>query len=350
MNPYNFVPLGAPAPRRAAPGHLRLPTTGGEIRARLTTLGPFLIAKNLGGQQIVPLDGGKVIPGSSLKGMVRSVAEIVCGGCIRLSGSLFGRSGQLRRHVPRGFEPCTELRQLCPTCRMFGALDRQEAWRGLVRIGDGRLREGSEIRQRTLFMMVGAPKPEHVAFYLKNGALRGRKLYFHHPEEGRLITSAAPKNVAFGARQVIQVRALEPRLAYDFSVQHEGLDDHDYRLLLYALFLSGTEAMAHKLGWGKPMGLGSVRIEPLWIKREDLRRRYKEGTAAAPLIGEAAAEHVRSECRGIHERGDEVMAQLRAMLRYPEPAHRPKRWAYPDYAWFKANPQKTLEEFNQSHE
>ena len=51
-------------------------------------------------------------PGSSLKGMLRSMAEMVGGGCISLSGSLYPRGSYgYANHAdpPQGFAPVQPL-------------------------------------------------------------------------------------------------------------------------------------------------------------------------------------------------------------------------------------------------
>ena len=347
MNPYDFIPLGNPSARRPPPGHDTLPSTAGNIRARLTTQGPFLIARQNHGQNpITPLEAGKVIPGSSLKGMFRSLAEMAGGGCISLSSSLYERGEyRYRRHAeaPGAFAPCSDIDQLCVTCRMFGALIRGAAWKRLVAPGEARWQGGGGMAPTRLFnVIVGQPKPDHAAFYVKGNRVRGRKAYYHHPDA--IIQSAPARQVAFGALQTFQVRALEPGQVYELNVRHEGLEADEYALLLYALFLE--EGLAHKLGWGKPMGFGSVKIEPLGIEETDLRARYRRGGGSATRKHEGAAASARVAELTDKLRSDtgEVMVAVRKLFACPGPAV--ETWAYPTYSWFKANPLVSLEDFN----
>ncbi|WP_437743781.1 RAMP superfamily CRISPR-associated protein [Sorangium sp. So ce1504] len=344
MNPYDFIPLGRPSPRQAPPGHHLLTARGGTIHARLTTLGPFLVAQQTGMQNtIVPVGQGKVIPGSSLKGMLRSMAEMVGGGCISLSGSLYSRGiyDYSPAEEPHGFAPCDDMGRLCITCRMFGALIRRAAWKGLVEPGEGQWLGSGAPRKKSFDVIVGQPKPSHHAFYVKNRKVRGRKAYYHHPD--KIMVSVSAQQATYGARQTIQVRALEPGQAYDFSVRHEGLDPRAYALLLYALFLE--EGLSHKLGWGKPMGFGSVKIEPLAIVEIDLLARYRRGGDRATVRheGAAAVAHVDEKTKDLRGDTGEVMEAVRRIFRCPGPE---AKWAYPSYSWFKENPRAALEEFN----
>lgn len=346
MNPYDFIPLGRPSSRKPSPGHHVLASRAGTIRARLTTLGPLLVAQQAGMQNtIMPLRQGKIIPGSSLKGMLRSMAEMVGGGCISLSGSLYPRGRyDYPAEEPHGFAPCDDIERLCVTCRMFGALIRGVAWKGLVEPGEGQWLGSGTPRTKSFDVIVGQPKPSHDAFYTKNGKIRGRKAYYHHPD--KIMVSASAQQATYGARQTIQVRGLEPGQVYDVSVRHQGLDPEENALLLYALFLE--EGLCHKLGWGKPMGFGSVKIEPVAIEEIELRARYRRGGEEATVKheGAAAAAYVNERTKDLRADKGEVMAAIRRMFGYPGPQG---KWVYPTYSWFKQNPRATLEEFNARH-
>ncbi len=345
MNPYDFIPLGEPSRRQPAPGHDFLARSGGTIRAQIETLGPFLIAEQNRGSQnaIRPLKQGRIIPGSSIKGMLRTLAEIVGGACISLSGSLYqrGRYSYAAAEEPRGFAPCENPRRLCSTCRMFGMLHRSTAWKGLIEPGEAVLPAPDRPRTATHNVVVGQPKPSHSSFYVKDGKIRGRKAYYPHPDQ--LLVSPPAHKASFGARQTIQLEALEPGQRYEFTLRHQGLDDDSYALLLYAMFLEG--GLAHKLGWGKPMGFGSVRITPISIEEIDLRARYRRGgDQATTHYGGGAAEGRVSALTGrIRADQSERMTTLRRILAFPGPD---VVFQYPKFDWFKDNPKVSLEEFN----
>lgn len=84
VNPYTFIPLPAAVVRREPPGHA---PTADEAGTRY--VGSFTVTWHLEAQMAVPTDewgalGGTIrIPGSSVKGAVRSVHEALFGGCLR---------------------------------------------------------------------------------------------------------------------------------------------------------------------------------------------------------------------------------------------------------------------------
>ncbi|MDQ1247772.1 MAG: hypothetical protein QG597_2143, partial [Actinomycetota bacterium] len=80
INPYTFVPL-PPVVRRSAPaGHDRLGggMVSGLFRVRWTLVSPLMLPLDH------PVDGPVVVPGSSIKGAVRSVHEVLADGCLRV--------------------------------------------------------------------------------------------------------------------------------------------------------------------------------------------------------------------------------------------------------------------------
>lgn len=90
VNPYTFVPLPSRAPERTPPhGHRGNPELlSGKLRVRIRTVTPLLIRGfgNENGKHLLPrlTDGRAFLPGSSLKGAVRSLHETLTGSCLRV--------------------------------------------------------------------------------------------------------------------------------------------------------------------------------------------------------------------------------------------------------------------------
>lgn len=68
-----------------------------------------------------------LIPGSSLKGVVRSTYEAITNSKLAVVKN--------RKDVPETRLPCQDKEKLCPASLVFGALD----WRGLVQFRDARV-------------------------------------------------------------------------------------------------------------------------------------------------------------------------------------------------------------------
>src|SRR5579883_934594 len=201
-NPYQFVPFPTKVPR--APlgrfmGHDRvssLPLLSGKLVCQLNVRTSVLaIARD--DRQPTKL------PASSLRGMLRSVAEIVGQGC----GSFIGKDGLSwedkkpgRTFRTTGEYPdptehvsCSEYggnpailerfeqqegprsvdwsrMVLCRPCAMFGFAHKQACWRGRIQVGDGTLVRGEfgepRLRQGPPLRMDG-PRPHHLPHYFE---------------------------------------------------------------------------------------------------------------------------------------------------------------------------------------
>lgn len=164
-----------------------------------------------------------------------------------------------------------------------------------VRFSFGRLVPGSQnprLPETTLRALL-SPKPPSPALYFfhrrnpadrepigksklnpKEHAPQGRKVYLHQKADPQTQGPPPWKTADPGNLPQLKsrVRPLRDNLTFYFHVDFENLRDDDLGLLLYAL--RPTERFRHKLGMGKPIGLGTVRIEPCAFFEVDRERRY----------------------------------------------------------------------------
>lgn len=290
--PYDFVPLPERVERIKPAGHdkFKRGLLSGTIVGELVALTPVHVASGnieLTGNNHIPLVkahfrvGSKVaIPGSSLKGVVRSIAEAISRSCVRV------QSRTLRNKLPRGFEPC-DLRntnnRLCPACRLFGAMGYQ----GQVRFGDALLveRSTSVMLAPSLF----APRTHARIYYGRNGKVVGRKFYFHgKPAKGNVPLEICEAGSRF-------------RLRIDFS----NLTKAELGLLLTAMG-QGDPKFTLKLGGAKPACCGSVKVEIESVETWDIAddalgfERSMSKADCHELVGEAEALLVRTNLERLH--------------------------------------------------
>lgn len=221
--------------------------------------------------------GEYIIPGSSLKGMLRTVVETLGNGCLTLFDGDYERGKiNYRRDVPQNFLHCESNTHLCIACRTFGMLKERTGgvFLGKVNIGDAVAHADSIYTYEPMYTAVLVePKPRHEAFYLDetHSHIAGRKFYFHHPsdlkplsENGLRLFSGKPAN-----------RFIQP-LDYDtrfhFRVDFTSLEEDEFGALLLAIALE--EKMRHKIGYGKPLGLGSIYLQPTALTLVDYSTRY----------------------------------------------------------------------------
>jgi CRISPR/Cas system CSM-associated protein Csm3 (group 7 of RAMP superfamily) len=260
INPYNFVRSDKPMPPDQPNGHDRLQGFSGVITCHLQVVTPIFTPAlalrtegALADLSFFRINGRPALPGSSLKGMLRSLAESICNGC--------GPFDSRERPV---HPPCSSAENLCPTCRLFGYLKGDQVHAGHVGISDATAQDGFEFGPRVTLKELSSPKPQrHGPFYNEAARQRGRKFYYHQQH----VRTAAdiPKETQPTHRNV----RVEPliRGAFDFAVRYWNVAETELGLLIHTLDLPPN--LYHKFGMAKPLGLGTVRISIIGWKEDN---------------------------------------------------------------------------------
>ena len=188
--------------------------------------------------------------------------------------------------------------------RMFGFVEDKNpkdetnkepglALAGRIRFSDGLLgagvtKDAALETESVPLRILSSPKPPSPALYFKPGkgpgawvakqALRpgdhhpqGRKMYLHH----FVKAGAQPWKTQHPGENVDQknrVRPVRIDQEFHFHIDFENLTDVEMGLLMYAL--APDDKFHHKLGMGKPLGLGSVKIEAVQWQAVDRQARY----------------------------------------------------------------------------
>lgn len=362
-NPYRFVPVRDTVKRRKPATGERIvkESLSGRIECTLTNLTPLFIGTKAPGavRPFLPskVDQKPLIPGSSLKGLFRALAETIGGGC---SVTYFGRDKN-RYPVPPFLEPCSDNMSLCVACRLFGMMGRganAKVMLGNVSVGDAH-HVGGEGKTKPMEICLGNPKVTHAAFYQsENGKVDGRlrKFYFHQPiQRERLATPAA----TIPATQRKTIQALPPDNVFRFEVSFSKLAKDELALLLYVIALEDNVVvnadgdvrlqgpMRHKLGHAKPLGGGSchINMETL-VLYPPPKSRFRTLTDAegTRFEGDGIAAEVAKRTADYRNDKSPTMEKLRIMMVWDE--NDPRVFRYPDFNWFKAggNSQVTLKQ------
>lgn len=287
MNPYDFVPVdweNSPLRRSPVP-HNNLNGLHGTIECKITAETPvFLPNDTKANPPLEFLHNSKneyFIQGSSLKGMLRSIVETVGPGCWVLFGGTYksGDDGEKNYNtkLPREFSKCDNPDKLCPACMLFGIVNGDKVhYQGRVEVDDA-ICTNAVPHEPIYTIILSNPKPHHEIWYLDHDKLAGRKYYFHQQD---ISTLSGWKISKQGTKQNQYIIPLDRGSTFTFKVTFKGLDKEELSLLLYGLFIE--ENMRHKIGYAKPAGLGSVRIEPVMMEMADFRSRYKFGAEPNP--------------------------------------------------------------------
>lgn len=200
----------------------------GRWKCRLTAVTPLCIRTSFE-QQRRSNSKPLFIPATSIRGMIRNVAQMLGAGC--------GRTYSPEWELPRNLAPCSTA-SACVVCRTFGFVQGQESWQSKVRFQDATAQGRAEwitldTDDRSGW---GGGEPEEKA---------GWALFTHQDED-----------LAMG-----KTPCLRESTEFDFEVDYLNLDAEELAVLRLALTLEGGgKKLVHKIGFAKSLGLGSCLI------------------------------------------------------------------------------------------
>jgi len=192
--------------------------------------------------------------------------------------------------------PCTNADKLCPSCALFGMVGGETSRASRVMFKDAEPTNKGNDSWRDWYDSIRAlpilssPKVSATEFYMEDvgGAayfnydyyvnyyeyfdaegksakapvrtlldtprLRGRKFYWHR----KTVISDTTKS---SANQRVEVRPVKSGKTFKFEIAFDRLTNAELETFLWILTFGGEGKYAHKLGNGKPVGYGSVRIK-----------------------------------------------------------------------------------------
>ena len=121
---------------------------------------------------------------------------------------------------------------------------------------------------------------DYTAEQLGKAVLRGYKLYWHKGQVQLVDIQEDTQKLASAKKadtQHTHVKPVAPGVNFAFTVRFENLTDVELGALLWALTLPGeaNKAYRHKLGMGKPLGMGSVHVQAQLVL-SDRQQRYRQ--------------------------------------------------------------------------
>lgn len=220
--------------------------------------------------------------------------------------------------LPHELRPAIQIDQLSPADRVFGWVNQngQGSYKGNLRINSVECNSNDSIEESFgedgfPLNILGEPKPQQARFYIAkdkegtpldqgiakektyqtNNGLRGRKVYPHHnnlpaqhwnnptddsrvktPQERHFQEYRRPKkdNVEQIDDQNRSIKAwVKPNTTFSFNIDVTNISNVELGALLWLLSLS--ENHYHRLGGGKPLGFGSIKLTINWDET-DLRK------------------------------------------------------------------------------
>ena len=203
-------------------------------------------------------------------------------------------------------DKCTNSDNLCPACRLFGMIGARGSYASRVRFANTYSCESIEYDDVRTLPILGKPQISATEFYLKQPnkdavmwnydyytasyegksdqpfvntkyipKLMGRKVYWH----GKFKNENADKN-----NMNCTVRAIKKGM-FKFHVYFEDLTEEELENLFFCLTLRAKgddEKGIHKIGKGKPIGMGDVNID---IDKISVREyKYDNGRLTASFL------------------------------------------------------------------
>lgn len=186
----------------------------------------------------------------------------------------------LNQHINQK-QPCQSREKMCKACRLFGMAQKEAAVGGRIRFTDAIMQNPEKMGKEMIPLAeLGTPRPSYMPFYstmkvtrnsegkleipnydTQGVTIRGRK-YYWHSKDFKEINQNAPSRGADAKRNAsMQVAAAGSKFVFDLYFDRITLQE--LRELVWTLNFWENKIdgkMCHKIGHGKPIGLGSVKI------------------------------------------------------------------------------------------
>ena len=176
------------------------------------------------------------IPGTSLKGVIRSIAEMVSYGCISMDK-------KLQKYFPEyKHTSCKAYGDMCIICDTFGAMGKGSK----IKVSNFKFKDGTGKAVILGLPVLRSPNISESHIYCdENNKFNGYKIYNHGISS--ILKSGDYKCECFKSGAIFEGKIL-----------YENLDEQELGLLCYAAGLCGD--FNHKIGYGKPAYYGSVKV------------------------------------------------------------------------------------------
>jgi CRISPR-associated protein (TIGR03986 family) len=174
-----------------------------------------------------------------------------------------------------------------------------------VRLSPGRIQNTVKdpLLEEVPLRILASPKPPSPNLYFRRSGAAGytskrdlrqsshlpmgRKFYLHGKDAASNTWETGNPNDKETKNQKAKVQPIDRHTTFVFHVDFDNLSPDGLDLLCYAV--RPTEHFRHKLGMGKALGLGRVRIDPLALFQVNRRLRYLEDRLDAPRYHRRAA-------------------------------------------------------------
>lgn len=181
-------------------------------------------------------------------------------------------------------DACGNKNNLCEACALFGMAGQEEKFGSRVRFTDAEEIGKCNTESKTVSVL-GQPRYSYLPFYAEgkiesyddaDTGIAGRKFYWHNLRAARDagVYTMSEKNELNSTMELVMPD--EKKALFHFTVYYDGITESQLKKLIWCINLGENNkdgSMGHKLGHGKPLGLGSVKM----IVEERCERRFQDG-------------------------------------------------------------------------
>lgn len=207
--------------------------------------------------------------------------------CVSSEGHYYFAPSQMSRAVfynkpidllrNKHLDKCSDINNICDACALFGTVKENSenangfALSSRLRFGDAVCDTPDCLDKSYILDVLGAPRLSSFEFYLKYNdksytadtpgvEIAGRKYYWHN----RYVASnPIDKNAVVKDTLKREVQLVRKGSEFHFTVYFDKITENQLRKLVFTLNLGDNRSdskQCHKVGHGKPLGLGSAKI------------------------------------------------------------------------------------------
>ena len=168
---------------------------------------------------------------------------------------------------------CSEKEKVCEACALFGIVGRtgsEFARASRIRFSDAVCEDKNCFDKKFIMPISGTPRISSFEFYLKSDldqfhaddkgvTIAGRKFYWHH--KGYVMNKDSVNKE--GNNMDYKAELVKSGSEFTFDVYFDEITENELKKLLFTLNLGENSLdsdKCHKIGHGKPIGLGSAKI------------------------------------------------------------------------------------------
>ena len=237
---------------------------------------------------------------------------------VKLSMACIGRIGYYNTldDLVKKKVPCQNRAKLCSACSLFGMIG-EEAIGGRIRITDAKAEGKIEWQKNVRLKTLATPRYSYWPFYTKTNSskypkdyekseveIRGRKYYWHIPEAAynrKIYTDLRSEKEINEKMQSGYFNLADTGSKFSFRIYYDQITSIQLDELKWTLCLGENQLdsnLCHKLGRGKPLGLGSVKI---CVISQTERKIYPEYYLETEEDSEKLEGKLYKECESIKE-------------------------------------------------